>query len=55
MPTTDNRRKQQLMNADEQLWREVKAAAALKGQTMTAWTEEIVRKALAQTPKKKSS
>jgi len=44
---------QQLKHPDEQLWREVKAAAALTGKTITKWVEAVLRKELAATWKSK--
>ncbi|MBI4302722.1 MAG: hypothetical protein HY665_00070 [Chloroflexi bacterium] len=46
------RRSQQLMNHDVQLWRQAKAAAVLKGQTITEWVEDVIRKELAATKKR---
>jgi len=37
---------QQLTNADEALWREVKAAAAVEGTTLTKWVEKVAREKL---------
>lgn len=42
---------QQLKHPDEELWREVKAAAVMAGKTMTEWVEEVLRKELAATKK----
>jgi len=42
---------QQLKHPDEQLWRQVKAAAAMAGKTMTEWVEEALKKQLAATKK----
>ena len=44
---------QQLKHPDEQLWREVKATAAMEGKTMTQWVEEACRTQLALTGKSK--
>ena len=46
-----SRTMQNLRNPDEKLWREVKAAAAMDGKTMTQWVEEACRKQLAMTKK----
>jgi len=43
---TKNSKSQQLRNADEALWRQVKAAAALEGNTLTKWVEKVVREKL---------
>ena len=40
---------QQLRNPDVLLWRQVKAAAATEGKTITLWVEEACRKQLALT------
>ncbi len=47
-------RTQQLRNSDEQLWRQVKAAAVMEGTSMTDWVEEAIRMRLAETKKKKA-
>jgi len=43
---TENTKTQQLKNSDEALWRQVKAAAALEGITLTKWVEKVVRNKL---------
>lgn len=48
--TTENAKTQQLRNADEALWRQIKAAAALDGETLTEWVEKVVREKLDQKP-----
>lgn len=48
---TKKQRTVQLKHADDELWRQVKAAAVLVGQTMTEWTEPVIRKQLALTQK----
>ncbi len=44
--TTENSKTQQLKNADKALWRQVKAAAALEGTTLTKWVEKVAREKL---------
>ena len=41
---------QQLKNSDKALWRQIKAAAALAGVTMTEWIETIAKEKLDQKP-----
>jgi len=41
-----NAKNQQLRNADETLWRQIKAAAALDGKTLTEWVEQVAREKL---------
>lgn len=43
MNTNNTKWVQQLKNADPQLWRQVKAQAALDGKSMTQWVEEVVK------------
>ncbi|GAI79686.1 unnamed protein product, partial [marine sediment metagenome] len=43
---TKNSKSQQLRNADEALWRQIKAAAALEGNTLTEWVEKVAREKL---------
>lgn len=49
--TTKNTKSQQLRNADEELWRQIKAAAALEGETLTEWVEKLARENLDHKPK----
>lgn len=49
--TTVNSKSQQLRNADEALWRQIKAAAALEGNTLTEWVEKVAREKLDKKPK----
>ncbi|MBA7563450.1 hypothetical protein ES708_05108 [subsurface metagenome] len=44
--TTENSKTQQLKNSDEALWRQIKAAAALEGCTLTKWVEKVAREKL---------
>ncbi len=37
---------QHLRNADPELWKQIKADAALKDETLTEWVERVARKAL---------
>jgi hypothetical protein len=46
MVTKNSGRTQQLKNSDEALWRQVKAAAALEGTTLTKWVEKVAREKL---------
>jgi len=48
---TENGKTQQLRNADEALWRRIKAAAVLEGETLTKWTEKAARERLDKKPK----
>ncbi len=50
---TKNTKTQQLRGADEAFWRQVKAAAALEGTTVTEWVEKVIGKKLHPNPKKK--
>ena len=49
--TTQNSRTQQLKNSDEALWRQIKAAAALEGTTLTKWVEKVAQEKLNSNPK----
>ncbi len=44
--TTENSKTQQLKNSDEALWRQIKAAAALEGITLTKWVEKVAKEKL---------
>jgi len=48
---TANGKTQQLRNADEALWRQIKAAAVLEGQTLTEWIEKAASEFLDKKPK----
>ena len=53
MDNNKTQKTQQLRYPNEQLWRQVKAAAVLEGKAMTEWVEEALRKHLAATNKSK--
>lgn len=42
----ENTRTQQLKGADIPLWRQIKAAAAIDGLTLTQWVEKVAREKL---------
>ena len=44
--TEKETRTQQLKKSDVELWRQVKAAAALEGCTMTEWVEKVLSEKL---------
>lgn len=48
---TENTKAQQIKRADEALWRQIKAAAALEGITITEWVEKVAKEKLGQKPK----
>ena len=50
MNTAEKGKTQQLKNSDEALWRQVKAAAALEGITLTKWVEKVAREKLEPKP-----
>jgi hypothetical protein len=47
-PVETGKYPQQLKHPNVQLWRQIKAAAALTGQSMTEWVEETSAKRLAE-------
>jgi len=47
-PVETGKYPQQLKRPNVQLWRQIKAAAALTGQSMTEWVEETCAKRLAE-------
>ncbi len=47
----ENTKVQQLKNVDAELWRRVKAQAALDDKTITQWVEDLVKRKLNSTKK----